>query len=205
MWVGLSEAWRMVEQHWVCAPVTRGLGGAVWLQRLRGQVQAEERRRDRRIREEIEAYAHLDARLPSDGNVSALGRTVCDVVVEKSPFHRVAMLARDAEGRLYVAGSAGMDDATEAALHQWGERVVEKEREGGEGAKRGDGGVGVPVGTKSFAVVLGARQKNGGCGRVIVFPVRHASGRMVGAIVVGADTMLSLQRRVVFEAVGPLE
>jgi signal transduction histidine kinase len=205
MWVGLGEMWRVAERHWVCAPVTLGLAAAVWVQRLRGQVQAGERRRDRRIREEIEAYAHLDARLPADGNVSLLSRTVCDVVVEKSPFHRVAMLARDAEGRLYVASSAGMDGAMEAALHQWGERVVEKEREGGEGAKRGDGCAGVPVGTKCFAVVLGARQKNGGCGRAIVFPVRHASGRMVAAIVVGADTMLSLPRRVMFEAVGPLE
>jgi signal transduction histidine kinase len=205
MLVGLSEAWRLVEQHWVCAPVTLGLGGAVWVQRLRGQVQAEERRRDRRIREEIEAYAHLDARLPPDGNVSVLSRTVCDVVVEKSPFQRAAMLARDAEGRLYVAGSAGMDDVTKAALHQWGERVVGKGREGGEGAKRGDGGVGVPVGTKSFAVVLGASQRSAGCGRVIVFPLRHTCGRMVGALVVGADTMMSLPRRVVFDAVGPLE
>ncbi|HWW22650.1 MAG TPA: HAMP domain-containing sensor histidine kinase [Edaphobacter sp.] len=205
MWVGLSEAWRVVEQHWVCAPVTLGLGGAVWVQRLREQVRAEERRRDRRIREEIEAYAHLDARLPSDGNVRLLSRTVCDVVVEKSPFRRAAMLARDAEGRLYVAGSAGMDDVTKAALHQWGERVVVKEREGGDGAKRGDGGVGVPVGTKSFAVVLGASQRSAGCGRVIVFPLRHTCGRMVGALVVGADTMMSLPRRVVFDAVGPLE
>ena len=201
MWVNLSEAWRLVEQHWVCAPVTLGLCGAVWLQRLRAQVQAEERRRDRRIREEVEAYA----RLSPEGDVGALSRGVCEVVVEKSPFGRAAMLARDAEGRLYVAGSAGMDDATEAALHQWGERVLEEERKGGDGAKRGDGGVGVPVGMKSFAVVLGVSERNAGNERVIVFPLRHASGRMVGAIVVGADTMMSLQRRVIFEAVGPLE
>jgi signal transduction histidine kinase len=205
MLVGLDEAWRLAERHWVCAPVTLGLGIAVWLQRLRGQMQAEERRRDRRIREEIEAYARLDARLSPEGDVSALSRGVCEVVVEKSPFRRAAMLARDAEGRLYVAGSAGMDDATEAALHQWGERVVEEERKGGDGAKRGDGGVGVPVGMKSFAVVLGASRRNAGCGRVIVFPLRHTCGRMVGALAVGADTMMSLPRRVVFEAVGPLE
>ena len=115
MLVGLSEAWRLAGQHWVCAPVTLGLGGAVWLQRLRERAQAEERRRDRRIREEIEAYARLDARLPPDGDMSGLSRIVCEVVVEKSPFRRAAVLARDAEGRLYVAGSAGMDDAAVAA------------------------------------------------------------------------------------------
>ena len=205
MLVGLSEAWRLAGQHWVCAPVTLGLGGAVWLQRLRERAQAEERRRDRRIREEIEAYARLDARLPPDGDMSGLSRIVCEVVVEKSPFRRAAVLARDAEGRLYVAGSAGMDDAAVAALHHWGERVVEEERNDGEGAGRGDVGVGVRVGTKSFAVVLGASEKSAGCGRAIVFPLRHSGGRMVGALAVCADTMMSLQRSVVFEAVGPLE
>jgi hypothetical protein len=108
--------------------------------------------------------------------MSVLSKMVCDLVVEKSPFHRAAVLARDAEGQLYVAGSAGMDQATVAALRQWGERVVEEERKGGEGAKRGDGGVGVRVGTRSFAVVLGASEKNPGSGRVIVFPLRHFGG-----------------------------
>jgi signal transduction histidine kinase len=205
MLVGLSEAWRLVEGHWVCVPVTLGLGGMVWLQRLRERVQAEERRRDRRIREEIEAYSRLDPRLPPDGDTSAPGKTVCETVVEKSPFHRAAMLARDAEGRLYVAGSAGMDKATEEALLQWGERVVEEERNGGEGAERGDSIVGVRVGVKSFAVVLGASETNPGTGRAIVFPLRHSGGRMVGVLAVGADTMMSLPGRVVFEAVGPLE
>jgi signal transduction histidine kinase len=205
MLVGLSEAWRLVGQHWACAPVTVGIGGAVWLQRLRERAQAEERRRDRKIREEIEAYSRLDARLPPDGDMSGLSRTVCELVVEKSPFGRVAVLTRDAEGRLYVAGSAGMDDSTVAALRQWGKCVVEEEGKGGEGAGRGDGGVGVRVGTKSFAVVLGSSERSAGCGRAIVFPLRHTGGRMVGALVVCADTMMSLQRRVVFDAVGPLE
>jgi signal transduction histidine kinase len=65
--------------------------------------------------------------------------------------------------------------------------------------------MGMRVGVKSFAVVLGVTETNPGCGRAIVFPLRHSGGRMVGALVVGADTMMSLQRRVVFEAVGPLE
>jgi signal transduction histidine kinase len=202
MWVGLSEVWRLAERHWVCVPVTLGLGGAVWLQRLRERVQAAERRRDRKIREEIEAYSRLDARLPPDGDMSALSSMVCDVVAEKSPFRRAAVLARDAEGRLYVAGSAGMDAATQAALRQWGERVVDAERQGGEDV---DNALGIRVGMKSFAVVLGASERSAGCGRAIVFPLRHTGGRMVGVLAVCADTMMSLQRRLVFEAAGPLE
>jgi signal transduction histidine kinase len=205
MLVGLSEAWRLAGQHWVCAPVTVGLGGTVWVQRLRERAQAEERRRDRRIREEIEAYARLDARVPPDGDMSGLSRTVCELVVEKSSFYRAAVLARDAERRLYVSGSLGMDDATLATLHQWGEGVAKEERKSGEGVGRGDCNVGVRVGTRSFAVVLGAGETSVGSGRAIVFPLRHSGGRMVGALVVCADTMMRLPRRVVFEAVGPLE
>jgi signal transduction histidine kinase len=205
MLVGLGEAWRLVGRHWACAPVTLGLGGVVWFQRLREKAQAGERRRDRRIREEIEAYSRLDARLPPDGDMSALGKAVCDVVVEKSPFCRAAVLVRDAEGRLYMAGSAGMDAVTEAALHQCGKRVVEEERKGGERTGSGDGYVGVRVGVKSFAVVLGASETNPGSGRAIVFPLRHTGGRMVGVLAVCADSMMSVQRRVLFEVVGPLE
>ena len=204
MFVGLGEAWRLAGQHWVCAPVTAGLGGAVWLQRLRARVQAEERRRDRRIREEIEAYARLDARVPPDGAMSGLSMAVCELVVQKSPFYRAAVLARDAEGRLYVSGSLGMDDATVATLHQWSEGVAKEEGKSGE-ARRADCNMGVRVGTKSFAVVLGDSETSAGNGRAIVFPLRHLGGRMVGAIVVCADTMMSVPRRVLFEAVGPLE
>jgi signal transduction histidine kinase len=205
MLITLSGTWGLVERHWVCVPVTLGLGCAAWLQRVRERVQAEERRRDRRIREEVEAYARLDARLPPDEDISVFSKAVCEIVAEKSPFRRAAMLVRDAEGRLYVSGSANVDGATASALDRWGERVVEEEGKGGEGAKRGDGGVGVRVGMKSFAVVLGASEASPGCGRVIVFPLRYTGGRMVGALAVGADTMMSLQRRVVFDAVGPLE
>jgi signal transduction histidine kinase len=177
----------------------------MWLYRLRERVRAEEWMRDRGIRKEIEAYSRLDARLPADGDMNGLSKTVCELVAEKSPFRRAAVMARDAEGRLYVAGSAGMDDATMTALHQWGERVMEEERKGGEAGRRGDGGVGVRVGTKSFAVVLGASERSAGYGRVIVTPLRHSGGRMVGALVVGADTIMSLRPRVVFDSVGPLE
>jgi signal transduction histidine kinase len=44
-----------------------------------------------------------------------------------------------------------------------------------------------------------------GCGRAIVVPLRTAGGRMVGALAVGADAMLSVPQRMVGEAVRPLE
>ena len=78
-----------------------------------------------RIREELETYARLDATAAGGmGMCCALGMRVCRVVAEASAFRRVAMLVRDADGRLYVAASAGMDDRTVAALDRWCRRVV---------------------------------------------------------------------------------
>ncbi len=95
-----------------------------------------------------------------------------------------------------------MDDSTAEALHAWGVGVVDAERSGRVGL-RGDGEI--QVGMRSFAVVLGAGEGRLGCGRAIVVPLWTAGGRMVGALAVGADTMMSVRRRALVEAVGPLE
>jgi signal transduction histidine kinase len=150
----------------------------------------------------MEAYARFDARLPPDGDVSALGEQVCRLVAEKSAFYRVALLMRNAAGQVFVAGRVGMDDATAEALHSWGAGAMDEERDGRAGS-RGVGGV--QVGMKSFAVVLGAGATSAGRGRAIVAPLLTTGGRMVGALAVGADTMMSVRRRAVAEAVAPLE
>jgi signal transduction histidine kinase len=166
---------------------------------------AVERQREQRVRGELEAYAQLDARLPQDGDVGKLARRVCQLVTESSAFKRVGMLVRDAEGRLYVAGSIGMEDAIVQALNAWGEGVVQAERTGGAGARRGDGGQGIRVGSKGFAVVLGHGLEEIGCGRAIVIPLRTSAGRMVGALALCADGMMSVRRRALDEALLPLE
>jgi signal transduction histidine kinase len=201
MQVGLSEIWRLSLLRRL-AEMGGGAGALCWLW-LRIQGHEKERRRERRIREELEAYARLDARLPPDGDVRELGQRVCRVVAAKSVFYRVAMLARDAEGRLYVAGSTGMEGLTVQAISSWGEQVGDAERISGFRGRRNNPALGARVGNNSFAVVL---ESGGvGIGRAIVIPLRTMAGRVLGALAVGAEGMLSRRRRAVAEALEPLE
>lgn len=203
MWAGVYEGWRVVSEHWIWLGTALALAGTVWLLWFQGRVHQGQRRQDLRLREELEAYARLDVRPPVYGDASELGRRVCRVVTERSAFERAAMLVRGPEERLYVAGSKGMDEQTVAALRVWGEEVVQAERSGAVGSRRGDGGLGMRVGEKSFAIVLGSREA--GCGRAIVTPMWTSSGRMVGALAVGADRLLSVRRSTVAEAMMALE
>ena len=157
--------------------------GMLWHQM---RLRAEALRRGLRIREEEGAYAQLDARLPEDGDVRVLGKRVCRVVVEKSAFRRAAMLARDADGKLFVVGSAGVDDVTVEALNDWGGQVVAV-RSGSEPLA---GQIGVPVGTKSFATTLEPVDELAGLlleqvrWMAMVAPLWTTGGRMVGALVI---------------------
>jgi signal transduction histidine kinase len=205
MRAGLSEVLGLGVLNWIslvamlCLPIT------LWMLWLQARMRLRERRRDNRMRQELEAYAQLDVRLPPNGDISGLARRVCRVVRQKSLFSRPAMLVRDPEGRLYVAGSAGMDRTTVASLNTWAERLLAAERAGGPGAHRGDGGLGVGAGDRSFAVVLGESPTGNGCARAIVFPLWTTSGRMAGLLAVCADGLLNVRRRSIREAVQPLE
>jgi signal transduction histidine kinase len=199
MQVGMSAVWWMAVVHWVCLVTVACLAVVVWLLRQQVRVHVAERRRDRRVREEIEAYARLDARLPADGDMHALSRMVCRIVAEKSQFYRAAMLVRDADGRLYVAGSAGMEDRTAKAMQQLGERL---DKGGQWGCAAGDPD---HVGAKSFAVVLGESASGAGAERAIVIPIDTTGGRMVGALAVCVDGMMFVPRREVVHAITPLE
>ena len=202
----MIEIWELVrsnlEGHRVVA--AGGLSGATALSLLwrAAGVRAEERERKARAHEELEAYAQLDARLPADGDVRVLGKRVCRVVVEKSAFRKAAMLERDADGRLFVAGSAGVDDVTVEALNDWGRRVVAVR----SGVEPLAGQVGVEVGVKSFEMMLVAvnelaKPEPGQVRRVtLVAPMWSAGGRLVGALVVcGSGRHRGL------EEMGPLE
>jgi signal transduction histidine kinase len=205
MWVGLSKEGSLAAQHWIWLGVTSCLAGAVWLLWCKTRLQKRERRRDVRAHEELQAYAQLDAGLPVDGDPSELARWVCRLVAEKSAFQRAALLLRDAEENLYVAANIGMDDQTVTALRAWSEHMVVAERSGKPGSRRGDGGLGMRVGKKSFAVVLGKEPTAVGFGRAIVVPLWTTGGRMVGALVVCANGLMSVQRSVVAEATTALE
>ncbi len=191
----LSNMWAL---HWGCFIGLIGLAGAALLMGHERRLHAKERQRDRRIREEFEAYAHLDAGLHGSGQ-RELARRVCRLVSRKSSFQRVAMLAQDGAGRMTVAGSVGMEEITVQALHAWAERVTE------ESVDAVPDEHGIRVGEKSFAVVLGEGSADAGCGRAIIIPLQTSKGQMRGALVVCADRLMSLPRQTVEETILPLE
>jgi signal transduction histidine kinase len=196
MWVGFSGieglGWRgLAEAGGIAA-----IAGALWC-RMRAKEAIAQRKL--RVVEEFAAYAGLELGRAEDG---AMGLRVCEVVAKKSVFYRTAMLVRDGQGDLSVVASKGMEGVFLKALNAWGRRVGEIELQGIVGTHRGGGDLGVRVGRDSFAVVLG---DGVGCGRAVVVPLRTAAGRMVGALAVGADAMLSVPQRMIAEAVLPLE
>jgi signal transduction histidine kinase len=205
MWFALTEIETLMSLHRQGLAEIGGLigtVGTVWCWTQRNEAA---RQQERRVRADLEAYAQLDARIPQDGNVEKLARRVCQIVTEGSSFKRVGMLVRDAGNRLYVRHSVGMELVIVQALDAWGERVMEAERNGPVEARRGDGGLGIRVGSKCFAVVLRHGLEEIGCGRAIVIPLRSSAGRMVGALAVCADGMMSVRRRALDEALLPLE
>jgi signal transduction histidine kinase len=157
------------------------------------------------MEEELAAYGRLDMGLPARGDVVELARRASRVVAEKSAFRRAAMLVRDAEGRLLVAASAGMDDSTVQSLNAWAEGVMAAERNGRSGVRRGDGGLGVRVGGKSFAVFLGESPAEIGYRQAVVTPLWTMGGRMLGALAVGADGLMSVRRSALAKALAPME
>ena len=196
---------RLVALRWPQLAAGAGAAGALRVILFRLQLRAAQRRRELRIEEELRAYARLDMRLPEDVDGFELARRVSRVIAEKSAFRRAAMLVRDAEGGLIVGASAGIDDSTMQLLNAWGERIAAVERDGGARVRRGDGGLGVRVGGKSFAVVLGSGLEEIGCRRAIVTPMWTTGGRILGVLAVGADGLMSVRRSVLAKALEPLE
>ena len=209
--------------YWPAIGATLWVIALVWgmLQRIK-QLGAE-RRREQRLREELEAYGRLDVRLPGNGSppgdMQALAKRVCRMVAGVSAFRKAAMLIRDAEGRLVVTGSTGMDDLTVEALNSWGERAKGPRLSESLGAER-NGNTGgakmrqsmhdaasVKPWTRSFALELKhepvrvGRDFERGCAEVWVAPLWTTAGRMSGAMVVcGAAPEVELA-----EALSPVE
>jgi signal transduction histidine kinase len=195
MWVGIREMGRLMMPRWLAASAAGG--GAAWLLNLRLEARERWRRREGRIKEELKAYAGLDVRLSSDSEAKELAERISRIVAEKSSFGRVAMLARDGSGRMVVAGSTGMDEATVKALDAWA-REVAIERSGGCS-------FGVHLSGQSVGVVFEKSPLEVEYREAIVIPLSTASGRMMGALVVCATGLLGLRRSVLTRALEPLE
>jgi len=209
--------WGSTTMHWVWALTATNLALLAGHMRRQQRMQAAERWRERRIREELEAYAGLDPSVAQSlysgiaamDAERALAKRVCRTIAEKSSFTRVAMLLRNPEGRFACVGSVGTDDLTVAALHAWGERLVADETGGRSVTSATAPGtvMGLRGGTKSFAIPLGewskfdrevgtwalsGRKERRKWRRAVIAPIRagnaHGSGhRLVGAIAVCAD------------------
>lgn len=208
MWVGMKEMERLAMQRWPEFVAGGGVAGGLWLLGVRLRSRGERRRRQRKIEEELAAYARLDLRLQGTGGGLELAARVTRLVAEKSPFRRVAMLIRDEQGKLMVGSSAGMDDATVEPLTGWGEGVLAGERGGSVrlgSVRRGDGGLGLRVGSKSFAVNLGRGPAAIGHSGAIVIPLWTVAGRMLGALAVGADGLMGVRRSTLAKALEPME
>jgi hypothetical protein len=189
------------------------VAAVVWGLLRRVKLLGAERRRERRRREELQAYARLDVRVSENGgshnglpggDIRDLGRRVCRTVAEVRAFPRAAMLAKDAEGRLFVAGNAEMDDLTVQALNGWGERAKGPRLSLNMGGRDGSvGGAGQRLGLRDPATVkpwmrsfaLELRQEPAVklaraagleqvCAEVWVAPLWTTGGRMIGAVAV---------------------
>jgi len=185
--------------HGICLSAFSGMLAVIWALWHRQRAQARVSRRERAIGEELEAYARLDATLGPGGDTRPLAKRVCQSVVEKSRFLRVAMLVRDAEGKLFVAGSAGMDDVTVESLRVWGLGVVRQERGLGP-AGPAKIAARERMGAGSFSMRLGPPDAFDGLGfgaqgpmpesesrQVIVTMLRGTTGMVLGALVVGME------------------
>ncbi len=205
----MNAAWESTGWHAACAVVVSGLSATLWRVRRQYKLELTERWRERRMREELEAYARIDPGVTTSvasgvthaDALRALSMRVCRIVAEKSAFSKVGILLRDVEGRLYCAGRVGVDDLTVKAMEEWGARVVQEERGGvrraGQPRPAADRG-----GVKSFSIPLGewkafdreiaTREMSGKrerrqYRRGLVAPLRTQAGKLIGAIVIAAD------------------
>jgi len=135
-------------------------------------------REERKLREELDAYAELDAiEGRRESEREAAGR-VCKAIAEYSAFRQVAMLMRDGENRLRVVGSAGVNELMALEINGCVARFVRERRREAALADR----------PRSFPVLLewDAVQvaKRRGRRQVMILPLWSQNGDMLGAIAV---------------------
>jgi signal transduction histidine kinase len=162
------------------------------------------------LSEEFYAYAALDPKVMPGESPRALARRVCGAVAKHSAFREVAMLTRDAENRLHVVGSAGVDEQIVTAVNQWGEQFArEKHKDPPQSQRR-----------KSYPVTLGPMEvfdatlmlSSHGRRQVIILPLWSQASAMQGALVVwplangiGTDAILAPKAMPSARVLAPLE
>ena len=202
-WAGLMR-WTL--SHIVCGASVGLLSAVAWRSCKRERGLLVEVAHERRMREELEAYARLDGAIGPTLTTRNLAKLVCRAVADKSVFRRAAMMVCDAEGKLYVAGSAGMDDLAVAALREWGEEAIPQQR-GLGAAAAAKGPMREMVSAQSFLLPLeGPLLRAGrGCKRVIVTMMRAQNGEVIGALAVCPDAIDREWPVTTKEAMPPIE
>jgi len=152
-----------------------------WMMR-RLRLEKVARLEEQKLRDELDAYAGLDPAVGRRETPRDLARRVCATVVKYSAFRQVAMLMRDAENRLHVVGSAGVDDLMALEINGWVARFARERRTGKAQAERLNSFPVTLEWDEAFDVTrpLGAR----GMKQVMILPLWSQGGEMLGALAV---------------------
>jgi signal transduction histidine kinase len=152
-----------------------------WVTKRLRQEQAA-RREEQKLRDEMDAYAGLDPAVGPRESPRALAKRVCAMVVKHSAFRQVAMLMRDAESRLHVVGSAGVDDLMALEINGWVARFARERR---NAAMQGERLCSFPV-TLAWDEAFDATRPLGSRGlrQVMILPLWSQAGEMLGALAI---------------------
>ena len=182
--------------HGMCAGAGISLLG--WAEVLRRKLREESRlrRQFEGMCEEIYAYALVDLRLAPGEDEVVLAKRVCRALADKSAFRRSAVLVRDGDGRMTVAGSVGVDDLTVGALDRWGETLPDGTLVNGRMSKGMEAALGRRLSRGSFALQLERRRSPArgaldptqmGCKGMVAVPLWTGAGKLAGVLAVCAD------------------
>lgn len=89
------------------------------------QVSVLGRERERRVRQELEAYAQLDLHMMPGSDPRLSAERVCRLAVESSIFRQAVIFLRDVKQTFYVAAAEGMSPELLRALEALGHRMTD--------------------------------------------------------------------------------
>ena len=176
----ISIGWPSQQALAALAGASLGLCLLLLYRQMKKHARATER--EQRMRGELEAYAALDLTLTAGSDVREMVRRVCRLVAKESAFGECAVMLRDGSQRLTVAGSAGMDDLTVAALETWAASSGQASTPAWRGRRVGRNSFAMPFPEDGYAD--GGMFSKDPCGPVIYVPMLTVTGAMLGALVV---------------------
>jgi signal transduction histidine kinase len=89
------------------------------------QINVLGRERERRVRQELEAYAQLDLHIMPGADPRLAAEHVCRLAVEHSIFQQAVIFLRDVKQTFYVAAGEGMSPELLRALEALGQRMTD--------------------------------------------------------------------------------